>query len=414
MSSLFFLARIVFAWAVAMAIAIIAWLAIGWFGDPPWVLFAAGFVWLGFLLIRAASHLHRVQLIAGRKDSSLLANRQRRHIEVPYDADEAFDIIDAAVRELPRVTHVESARDSLQVRARIRQVEPFSREQPAGKGKGRREHRFMLQATVTPGDGSSSVTLICEPEHGAWFDWFVADGGGSLENAEAIVRAMARRVAERRRREQAEARQTATEKELTVAQLGLLQAQVEPHFLYNTLANAQQLVRIDPPRADEMLGHLIDYLRRSLPRVDGSLSTLGEELDRSLAYLEILRLRMGDRLAVHVDVPANLRSDPLPSMMLQTVVENAIKHGLEPKTGGGGVWIRATRQDGVLSLTVADDGLGFRSDGAGTGIGLKNLRERLRLTYGAAATFVIVANFPNGVAATIAVPVGTKEGVAHA
>jgi sensor histidine kinase YesM len=96
---------------------------------------------------------------------------------------------------------------------------------------------------------------------------------------------------------------------------------------------------------------------------------------------------------------------PMPSMMLQTLVENAIKHGLEPKPGGGGIWIRAGEERGELSLTVADDGMGFRSEGSGTGIGLKNLRERLRLTYGAAASFVIGNNFPNGVAATIVLPV---------
>jgi LytS/YehU family sensor histidine kinase len=107
---------------------------------------------------------------------------------------------------------------------------------------------------------------------------------------------------------------------------------------------------------------------------------------------------------VQPDVPENLRATPLPPMMLQTLVENAIKHGLEPRTAGGHVWIRARRNDGVVAITVADDGDGFNSKTSGTGIGLKNVRERLRLVYGAEATLAVVANFPAGVAATITVP----------
>src|SRR5690606_32868671 len=143
----------------------------------------------------------------------------------------------------------------------------------------------------------------------------------------------------------------------------------------------------DPPRAEQMLGHLIQYLRRSLPREQDGPSTLGEEVERVGAYLEILKIRMGSRLAVQVHVPEELKSVPLPSMMLQTLVENAIKHGLEPKPGGGTIWILARRMDDQVTVTVADDGLGFGGNSSGTGIGLKNLRERLRLTYGERASF---------------------------
>src|SRR5690606_4285094 len=133
----------------------------------------------------------------------------------------------------------------------------------------------------------------------------------------------------------------------TVARLNLRQAQVEPHFLYNTLANAQVLARTDPPRAEQMLGHLIQYLRHSLPREHDALSALSEELERTRAYLELLRIRMGARLQLQVEVPDALKQVPLPSMMLQTLVENAIKHGLEPKPGGGTVWILARRADEI-------------------------------------------------------------------
>ncbi|WP_442512473.1 sensor histidine kinase, partial [Novilysobacter longmucuonensis] len=163
----------------------------------------------------------------------------------------------------------------------------------------------------------------------------------------------------------------------------------------------------------EMLGHLIQYLRHSLPRTEEETSTLGAELERANAYLEILKIRMGPRLSVQVDVPENLRDTPLPPMMLQTLVENAIKHGLEPRTSGGTVWIRARLTDGVVAVTVADDGDGFNTRTSGTGIGLKNVRERLRLVYAGNASLSVIANFPTGVAATISVPPTDRMEPAH-
>src|SRR3546814_1434680 len=143
-----------------------------------------------------------------------------------------------------------------------------------------------------------------------------------------------------------------------------------------------------------MLGHLIAYLRRSLPRNLDGQSTLGEELERAVAYLEILKIRMGSRLSTQVDVPEALYAVAFPSMMLQTLVENAIKHGLESKPGGGTVWIRATGVSREVSVTVDDDGRGFNAASSGTGIGLKNVGERLRLGYGNAAHLSNPATFP--------------------
>ena len=407
-TSILFIARITIAWTLAFILALIVWLAFSGDnrGGPSWPFVLAALLTIGWRITRAFSHLRRVRLIAGHVDAGTVANRQRRQIEIPFEAGEAFDMVDATIRELPRTGNIESARDSLQVRAQVWRIDPYGKQLPAagdigGKYSGMRN---QILATVTPGDGTGSVTLICEPQRGAWSDWFTVDDGTNLENAEAITRAITRRVAERRRSEQVTAAQSATEKELTVAKLSLLHAQVEPHFLYNTLASAQVLTRSDPARADEMLGNLILYLRHSLPRTGDSLSTLGEELERAHAYLEILKIRMGARLNLQIEVPESLKAVPFPPMMLQTLVENAIKHGLEPKSGGGTVWILARTNDHGVAVTVADDGRGFSAEGGGTGIGLKNVRERLRLAYGAAASFAIVANFPNGVAATITVP----------
>ena len=347
-----------------------------------------------------------MKLIAGRVTSETLDNRQKRIVEIPFEAGEAFDLVDAAIRELPGVEQVESARDSLQVKAKVVRPRIYG-EHPLRRWNPLLvlgQTRNQLLATVTPSGESGSVTLICEPENPAWSDWFLVDDGTNYENAEAILRAITRRIGERRRGEQASAAQTATEKELTEAKLNLLHAQVEPHFLYNTLASAQLLTRSDPVRAEAMLGHLIQYLRRSLPNAEGEMSTLGAELERALAYLEILKVRMGDRLDVQTDVAESLRGTPMPAMMLQTLVENAIKHGLEPRTGGGTVWIRARRDDNTVAVTVADNGEGFNTKTSGTGIGLKNVRERLRLRYAGEANLAVVANFPAGVAATLTVP----------
>lgn len=407
-ASFFFLFRIALAWLLALlAASIVFQNTIGRIIQfPSWPFVLLGFFFVGYGIASALSHIRRIRLIAGHVDSLTLANRQRRKIELPLDTNDSFDMIDAAVRELPRTQNVESVRDSLQVRAKVERLNPYGEASLEHQLRRRRHgtRSNLITATISPGDGASSVTLICEPESGAWLDFWFVDDGTNLENAEAITRAVTRRLAERRRNESELAKQTSTEKELAVAKLSLLHAQVEPHFLYNTLASAQYLTRTDPARADEMLGNLITYLRRSLPRTEDSPSTLGEELERARAYLDIQKIRMGARLNLHIDVPDTLKTTPFPTMMLQTLVENAIKHGLEPKPGGGTIWIICRETDSQIAVTVADDGRGFNAESSGTGIGLKNIRERLRLAYGAAATFIVAGNFPNGVAATITIP----------
>ena len=410
-----FVFRLMLAWAAVCFFFAALWSAIPFAGrwELPIVIFVFGT--MGLVITGAISHIGRVRLIAGKVDSSTLANRQRRQVEIPFEAGEAFDLLDAAIRELPGVEEIVSARDSLQVRAKVRRPQTYG-EYPLGRWNPLVWFgipRNQVLATVTPAGDSGSVTLVCEPETASWSDLFRVDEGTNYENAEAITRAITRRIADRRRSETTEVAQTKTEKELTVARLSLLHAQVEPHFLYNTLASAQLLTRSDPERAEQMLGHLIQYLRNSLPRDSEAPSTLGAELERALAYLEILKIRMGQRLQVQVDVPESLRHTPMPSMMLQTLVENAIKHGIEPKPGGGTVWVLARAVDSTVAVTVADDGRGFTAEGGGTGIGLRNVRERLRLAYGSAASFSIVSNFPSGVAATITVPLAMQGGGAQ-
>ena len=272
-TSFFFIFRIAAAWTIAYLVFLMVWSEVFNGSGPEGLFFLLFVVTLGFVIAGAVSHIRRIRLIAGRVDRGTLANRHTRQVEVPLEAGEAFDLVDAAIRELPRSEEIESARDSLQVRAKVTRLNPYSNKAPGRFNPLCWIHikRNQILATVTPGDGISSVSLVCEPESGAWSDWFKVDDGTNLENAEAITRAITRRVAEHRRNEQAAAQQTVTEKELTVAKLSLLHAQVEPHFLYNTLASAQYLTRSDPARADEMLGNLITYLRHSLPRTEDSL-----------------------------------------------------------------------------------------------------------------------------------------------
>ena len=414
MSAAFFVARRLLAWIFLILFTLVMW-SIFTGHSPPWVFGAATVVILVTVLVRSVSHVHRVFLIAPNVDLAALGNRHRRRIEMPFPAAEAFAIVDAAIRELPAVESVESAQDSLQVHARVKRVDPYLQRKEGASAAGSRgkARRNLVHATVAPGNAASSVTVICEPGAPAWLDWYDVDYGTNLENIEGVTRAVARRVAEARKAEEQKVRETATEKELTVAKLSLLHAQVEPHFLYNTLASAQLLTRSDPAKADEMLGNLITYLRHSVPRAEQSLSTLGDEVERTRAYLEILKIRMGERLTVNVQVPEALKPVPLPPMMLQTLAENAIKHGLEMVPGGGSLWIYAREREGRMSVTVADDGAGFNEHSAGTGIGLKNVRERLKLAYGAEAAFSIVGNFPRGVAATITVPAAGPTGAGH-
>jgi sensor histidine kinase YesM len=188
------------------------------------------------------------------------------------------------------------------------------------------------------------------------------------------------------------------------AQLRMLQAQIEPHFLFNTLANLSVLVRSDPARAERMLASLIAYLRATLQRTREAESTLGDEIELLRRYLDILGLRLGHRLQCVFDVPEALLARPFPLLLLQPLVENAITHGIEPKVGGGQVRVAAAIENGRLRLVVSDSGAGLREGSSGAGFGLDNVRGRLRALYGEAAALDVRGNSEGGVTATIEVP----------
>jgi LytS/YehU family sensor histidine kinase len=202
-----------------------------------------------------------------------------------------------------------------------------------------------------------------------------------------IARMRLREANERSERMAAEADRERLARQSAQAELKLLQAQIEPHFLFNTLANVRQLVQSGSREAVPMLDHLIDYLRTALPDMRSEATTLGREAELARAYLEIMRMRMGGELRFSIEIEPDARQHAFPPLMLMTLVENAVKHGVAP-VGRGGVSIAGARQGDRLVVRVADDGRGLGGP-LGQGVGLANIRERLRALHGDEATLTL-------------------------
>jgi LytS/YehU family sensor histidine kinase len=217
-----------------------------------------------------------------------------------------------------------------------------------------------------------------------------------------VSRMRLRDAAQTAARHRAEAERERLARRGVQAELKLLQAQVEPHFLFNTLANVRYLVQSGSPDALAMLDHLITYLRMALPEIRSEGSTLGREGELARAYLEIMRIRMGGGFEFTIDVPPDLASVAFPPLMLMTLVENAIKHGIAPR-GRGRVDVHARGEGAVLRVWVDDDGRGIVQP-AGRGVGLANIRARLRALHGDEAFIAIEDREGGGTRAVIQVP----------
>ena len=195
-----------------------------------------------------------------------------------------------------------------------------------------------------------------------------------------------------------------SEKQTVQTQLKLLQAQIEPHFLFNTLSTIASLLDTDVAAGKAMLTNLTRYLRASLATTRADQTTLGGELELVAAYLNILKGRMGRRLVVTIDIPETLKTFPLAPMLIQPLVENAVLHGIDPQIEGGAVEIRAQQNDGAVEIVVADTGKGFAPDAPAGGVGIANVRERLTALYGDQGRLRFTENQPHGVRAIIEVP----------
>ena len=250
--------------------------------------------------------------------------------------------------------------------------------------------RYVIGAT--PADAGPQYILL------VFFSWI----GSGVILAIGYVLFLRAQSAESQVRT-AELRHGALETQQLATRLRLLQAQVEPHFLFNTLSNVRRLAQTDAQAGRAMFAHLTRYLRGALPRMREHETTLREEIDLVEAYLGVQKIRMGERLQSSVDVPRVLATARVPPMMLATLVENAIKHGIAPLTEGGAIHIRAEAAGGVLTLTVADTGRGF-SAVSGSGVGLANIRARLAALYGERASLRLEANPQRGVVAAVSLP----------
>jgi LytS/YehU family sensor histidine kinase len=193
------------------------------------------------------------------------------------------------------------------------------------------------------------------------------------------------------------------------ARLKLLETQLEPHMLFNTLANLRALIGVDPDRAQQMLDHMIAYLRATLNASRATSHSLQAEFDRLQDYLELMAIRMGPRLKFHLDLPGALAQVKVPALLLQPLVENAIQHGLEPKVGGGEVHVNARRDDGDVVIEVCDTGVGLSGSApaGGKGFGMNQVRERLATLYGERASIDFGSVDSGGCRVVIRYPVQT-------
>ena len=274
-----------------------------------------------------------------------------------------------------------------------------------------REVRTALEDAVD--EKAQEKVLVAQKKSSEWFMNFVLLLVVGLFGTKALMGGKKRAEAQADAAN-AMAERATLQREIVEAKMQVMQAQVEPHFLFNTLASVEYLIETDPPRASAMQRSLIQYLRAVLPqmRESAAATNLGREADMVRAYLDLLKMRMEERLQVDFRIPSGLRSAAFPPMMLQSLVENAIKHGLECKEQGGTLQVMAEVVDNRLRVTVADDGLGFGAvPSNGTGLGLQSIRERLKLLFQDRAQLEITANQPSGVRAVIDVPyhlAGTK------
>ena len=221
--------------------------------------------------------------------------------------------------------------------------------------------------------------------------------------AYGLVGSARRQAVARRRLGQQIAERSALAAAALEARLAVLQAQIEPHFLFNTLANVRRLCEVDPQRGQRMLGSLLDYLRAALPAMRRSSTLLSEEFELVRAYLSVLQHRMGDRLRFDVELSERLGDAPIPPLILPTLVENAIRHGLAPLPEGGTITVNAVRDGSQVVVRVVDDGAGFKA-ASGSGVGLANTRARLSALFGGAASLNLRGNEPRGVIAEVRLP----------
>jgi PAS domain S-box-containing protein len=258
------------------------------------------------------------------------------------------------------------------------------------------DHAVREHLQYTPDGAERNVEVSAFP---------VKDATGSVIQIVHVTQDITeRKQVEKARLQEQEMRRLSAERQVVEAQLRILQAQIEPHFLFNTLANIVSLVDNEPAAAKQMLQYFTTYLRQSLQQSRRDSSTLGQEADLLKGYLSIFKLRLGTRLQFKIEIPEGLRELPVPPMLLQPLVENSIIHGIEPKVEGGTITVAAERHEALLRLVISDTGLGFTDLVKTNGMGINNVKSRLQALYAGRAGLVLDENIPCGVTAVLEVP----------
>ena len=322
------------------------------------------------------------------------------------------EVVREATREVTREVAREVAREAAREAAREGAADPGAAAGTEGKPAADESAKGKRRLIRIEDDGVQYDTRRI------WtFRGLLGDLGATLMilliayllATKIVVRKVAQADAKVRTAEDAAGR-AAMERQLVQAQLQVLQAQVEPHFLFNTLAAVDYLIETDPARASQMQKKLITYLRSALPQMRQESSTLGRELRLIRSYLDLIKMRIEERLEVEVEVADFLESAEFPPMMLQSLVENAIKHGIEPKPEGGKVSVSAKIQRGMLWVEVRDTGVGvvdterLEAPTSGGGIGLQNIRERLAVLYPGKGRLTLMSDDSTGTVVRIGVP----------
>jgi signal transduction histidine kinase len=291
---------------------------------------------------------------------------------------------------------------------------------PKTKADGKRSATITIDTDADSDEDTDSETTTTRKTHytlGGWVGDLLSAALVALFAYLIAAKILMRKTAEadaKVKRATTSAEHEAMQRQLVQARLKLLQAQVEPHFLFNTLAAVDYLIETDAKRASIMQKTLISYLRAALPQMRQESSTLGREVKLIRAYLELLKLRIEDRLEFDIKVPQNLESAVFPPMVLQTVVENAIKHGIEPKPEGGKVTVLAEVADGQLRVDVVDTGVGlpegdiFGNTANGSGLGLDNIRNRLSMLYPGASRMELSSGYDGGTLVRLTIPFTTE------
>jgi signal transduction histidine kinase len=331
-----------------------------------------------------------------------MASSVTRRIDAPFNPYTTFDLCTESLSGLALGTALGYSGPPAFVHDPFKGRIVLGRWRPLALG---RHVEVKISSDLGP---SCHIELRCRPG----LAWFAIQQGESLKTAEMVSAQLRQHLTRHANALDAVRRERELERTSLQARLSALQAQVEPHFLFNTLANLKYLIRTDQQAAQDMLDHLVGYLQNAMPDMRSVSSTLGREMDLVSDYLAVMRIRMGERLRFTVEVAEDLRRLPFPPAMLISLVENAIKHGLERASRPGLITIIARHErDGkgeLLKVSVVDDGVGL-TEQSGQGTGLANITERLLLLYGRKASLFVEPGDGRGVRAVLTVPIAGSD-----